>query len=152
MIISTATQYPDDVPSSHMLPSPAPPYVPPLHLTDSAPASRAGSPISLPYLQRCTVCIIHALDPYQFIWNSHTVCGKQDRSTQVSMSGYVTPGSSQSNSSSLLYPGPVYGTSFVPSPLTRVRLVSRHLMMYLPSLWVRTRPGKSASALAQADR
>jgi hypothetical protein len=91
MTISTATQYPDDVPSSPALPSPAPLYIPPLHLADLAPTSCAGSPISLPQ--------------------------KAGRVTQVSMSGYVTPGSLQSNSSSLLYPGPVYGTSFVPSPL-----------------------------------
>lgn len=37
------------------------------------------------------------------------------RVTQLPPSGYVTPGSSRSNSSSSLYPGPVFG--FVPSPL-----------------------------------
>jgi hypothetical protein len=36
---------------------------------------------------------------------------------QFPQSGYVTPGSSRSNSSSSLYPGPVHGTPFVPSPL-----------------------------------
>jgi len=40
------------------------------------------------------------------------------RLAQFPQSGYVTPGSSRSNSSSSLYPGPVYGaTNFVPSPL-----------------------------------
>ena len=40
---------------------------------------------------------------------------KSGRVTQLPPNGYVTPGSSRSNSSSSLYPGPVYG--FVPSPL-----------------------------------
>ncbi|KAH9968499.1 hypothetical protein BGW80DRAFT_1461889 [Lactifluus volemus] len=41
----------------------------------------------------------------------------QGRFTQFPQSGYVTPGSSRSNSSSSLYPGPVHGTNIVPSPL-----------------------------------
>jgi len=56
--------------------------------------------------------------PFTHIWsisNSHTVRGKPGRVTQLPPNGYVTPGSSRSNSSSSLYPGPVYG--FVPSPL-----------------------------------
>ncbi|KAF8267143.1 hypothetical protein EI94DRAFT_1731310, partial [Lactarius quietus] len=41
------------------------------------------------------------------------------RSPQFPQGGYVTPGSSRSNSSSSLYPGPVYGTTpIVPSPLS----------------------------------
>ena len=43
------------------------------------------------------------------------------RFTQFPQSGYVTPGSSRSNSSSSLYPGPVYGTPIVPSPLVPSR-------------------------------
>lgn len=44
--------------------------------------------------------------------------GHTGRLTQFPQSGgYVTPGSSRSNSSSSLYPGPVHGTPFVPSPL-----------------------------------
>ncbi len=39
------------------------------------------------------------------------------RFPQFPQGGYVTPGSSRSNSSSSLYPGPVYGTAIVPSPL-----------------------------------
>ncbi|KAH9041166.1 hypothetical protein EDB84DRAFT_1559678 [Lactarius hengduanensis] len=39
------------------------------------------------------------------------------RFPQYPQGGYVTPGSSRSNSSSSLYPGPVYGTAIVPSPL-----------------------------------
>jgi hypothetical protein len=60
------------------------------------------------------------LDPYQFIRSSHT--GPRHPPTgrtvaQFPQSGYVTPGSSRSNSTSSLYPGPVHGTPFVPSPL-----------------------------------
>ncbi|KAH9998763.1 hypothetical protein BJV77DRAFT_711218 [Russula vinacea] len=39
------------------------------------------------------------------------------RLPQYPQGGYVTPGSSRSNSTSSLYPGPVHGTPFVPSPL-----------------------------------
>ena len=42
----------DDVPSSPAPPSPAPLYVPPPHLADSAPASRTGSPMPLPHPHR----------------------------------------------------------------------------------------------------
>ena len=43
------------------------------------------------------------------------------RFPQFPQGGYVTPGSSRSNSSSSLYPGPVYGTPIVPSPLVPSR-------------------------------
>jgi hypothetical protein len=43
------------------------------------------------------------------------------RFPQNPQGGYVTPGSSRSNSSSSLYPGPVYGTPIVPSPLVPSR-------------------------------
>jgi len=52
MTISTAAQDSDDVPSSPAPPSPAPLYVPPPHLADSAPTSRTGSPMPLPHPHR----------------------------------------------------------------------------------------------------
>jgi hypothetical protein len=61
---------------------------------------------------------IHTLDPYQphpkLVTDGPRILG---RFTQFPQSGYVTPGSSRSNSSSSLYPGPVHGTNIVPSPL-----------------------------------
>ena len=61
------------------------------------------------------------LDPYQFIRSSHIgPCHSLPIGRTVAQfpqSGYVTPGSSRSNSTSSLYPGPVNGTPFVPSPL-----------------------------------
>jgi len=57
--------------------------------------------------------------------NSHT---KQQAVSQLPRSGYVTPGSLRSNSSSSLYPGPIFG--FVPSPLVPSPPRShRHLTM-----------------------
>ncbi|KAI9508614.1 hypothetical protein F5148DRAFT_1194747 [Russula earlei] len=47
VVISTNVRDTDDAP-----PSPAPLYVPPPHLSDSAPASRTGSPMPLPHPHR----------------------------------------------------------------------------------------------------
>src|SRR5258707_15844540 len=46
-----------------------------------------------------------------------TYWSTEGRVYQFPQSGYITPGSSRSNSTSLLYPGPVHGTPLVPSAL-----------------------------------
>ncbi|KAI0261861.1 hypothetical protein BC834DRAFT_829629 [Gloeopeniophorella convolvens] len=48
---------------------------------------------------------------------SYKVPDQHGRFPQFPQGGYVTPGSSRSNSSSSLYPGPVHSTHSVPSPL-----------------------------------
>jgi hypothetical protein len=60
---------------------------------------------------------LFTLDPYQFIRSSHFRYATGRVAQFPQSTGYVTPGSSRSNSSSSLYPGPVNGTPFVPSPL-----------------------------------
>ena len=61
----------------------------------------------------------HLLLPLTHISSSeaHIRSAAAGRLPQYPQGGYVTPGSSRSNSTSSLYPGPVHGTPFVPSPL-----------------------------------
>ena len=63
---------------------------------------------------------LFTLDPYQFSSEAHIPARGIFTGrfvAQFPQGGYVTPGSSRSNSTSSLYPGPVHGTPFVPSPL-----------------------------------